>query len=57
MTGRGYGLIIDRKTMQKNYGTIHRHTRNNCNIKTYYIANCDVLGRAICSVCGKHWSI
>ncbi|MBT6207157.1 MAG: hypothetical protein HOI53_03955 [Francisellaceae bacterium] len=57
MTGRGYGLVIEKQGLQKNYGSIrHRHTMKNCNAKTYYVSDCTFSGIATCQVCGKYWS-
>ena len=57
MTGRGYGVVIEKQGLQKNYGSIrHRHTMKNCNAKTYYVSDCTFSGIATCQVCGKYWS-
>jgi hypothetical protein len=57
MTGRGYGLTIERTSIQKNYGKKNYHTMRNCNTKTYFIADCTITGMAVCRVCGKHWCL
>jgi len=57
LTGRGYGLTIERTSMQKNYGKKNYHTMRNCNTKTYFVADCTISGMAVCRVCGKHWCL
>ena len=53
MTGRGYGLIIEKTQIQKNWGKKKFHTMIKCNTKTYFIATCSSKGMALCRVCGK----
>ena len=57
MTGRGYGLVIEKNGPQKNYGKKNYHTIRNCNTKTYFIADATQTGMAVCRVCGKPWSL